>query len=171
MENTYTYIARSADDPTQVVTFTLHDHRLSVGLGAPLEHVERAVRSATAETEEGFPVRPWLKPMAISLIERGTRPFDVADVDARAEDEWLLVRAWFRTGGLRLMPITLLRGPVDNPEAAQAFVAELDRRKSSLGGLTRFLGMLDYWVTWLLAGVLMVVLLQSRRHRGSSEAE
>jgi len=40
MENTYTYTARSIEDPEQVVTFTLQDHRMSVGLGAPLEQIE-----------------------------------------------------------------------------------------------------------------------------------
>jgi hypothetical protein len=179
MENTYTYVARNADDPAQVVTFTLYDHSLSVGPGAPLEHVERAVQSATAETEaeaadeEGreFPVRPWLKPTAISLLERGTHPFDVTDVDASVQDDWLHVRAWFRSGGLRLLPITLVRGRVDNPDASRAFVEELERRKASTASLSKLLGVLDYWATWLLAGFLMVVLMQTwRRRKGGTAA-
>jgi len=169
MENTYTYIARSAEDPAQVVTFTLYDHNLSIGLGAPLEHLERAVQSATADVENEekrrFPVQPWLRPVAISLVERGTHPFDVSDVSAVAQDDWLSVRAWFRSGGLRLVPITLLRGRVDNPEAAQAFAQELDRRRASTAGLSRWLGVLDYWATWLVGGFLMVVLFQVWRRR------
>jgi hypothetical protein len=172
LENTYTYTARSADDPEQVVTFTIHDHRLSVGVGVPLEHVERALGSEDeGEAESEHRIQPWLKPMAVSLIERGIRPFNVADVDARAEDEWLHVRAWFRVGGLRLAPITLIAGRVDNPEAARAFVQELNERKAPAAGLARFLGLLDYWVTWFLAGSLLVILLESWRRRRDSEAE
>jgi len=170
MENTYTYTARNADNPEQVVIFTLHDHALSVGIGAPLEHVERVIRAKTAEETEAeseHVVQPWLKPMAISMVERATRPFDVDDVDARSADDWLQVRAWFRAGGLRLTSVTLIEGRVDNPEAAQAFVQELDERKAPVTSLARLLGPLDYWATWFMAGFLMVVLLETwRRGRG-----
>jgi hypothetical protein len=176
LENTYTYTARSADHPEQVVTFTLHNHSLSVGVGAPLEHVERALQArggetgAEAETETGseYRIQPWLKPMAISLIERSTGPFDVGDVNASAEDDWLWVRAWLRAGGLRLAPITLIKGRVDNPHAAHAFVQELHERKAPAAGLARFPGLLDYWATWILAGFLMVILFENwRRRRGN----
>jgi hypothetical protein len=176
LENTYTYTARSADHPEQVVTFTLHNHSLSVGVGAPLEHVERALQArggetgAEAETETGseYRIQPWLKPMAISLIERSTGPFDVGDVNASAEDDWLWVRTWLRAGGLRLAPITLIKGRVDNPHAAHAFVQELHERKAPAAGLARFPGLLDYWATWILAGFLMVILFENwRRWRGN----
>lgn len=166
MEDTYTYIARSADDPAQAVTFTLHDNSMSVGLGAPLEHVERAL-----EPEGEVRPRPWLKPLAVSLLERGTRPFRVADVDATAEDDWLSVTAWFRGGGLRLAPVILIRGRVDNPEAALAFVEELNRRKASVTGPFKLLGVLDYWATWLLAGFFLLGLLGIWRRRSLSESE
>ena len=170
-ENTYTYTARNADDPEQVVTFTLYDHSLSVGVGVPLEHVERGLQAGQgqAEEESEYHLRPWLKPMAVSLVERGTHPFGVGDVDARAEEDELQVRAWFRTGGLRLFPITLIEGRVDNPEAAYAFVEELDRRKRAMGRTSGVLNVLDYWATWLLAGFLMAVLLETWRRRGSDE--
>lgn len=164
MEDTYTYIARSAEDPAQAVTFTLHDHSMSVGLGAPLEHVERAL-----QPEDEARLQPWLKPVAVSLLERGTRPFRVADVDARAEGNWLSVTGWVRAGGLRLLPIILIRGRVDNPEAALAFVEELNSRKASVEGAFKLLGLLDYWATWLTAGFFMLGLLRFWRRRGNSE--
>jgi hypothetical protein len=43
MENTFTYTARSAYAPEKVVTFTLYDNSMSVELGVPLEHLERAL--------------------------------------------------------------------------------------------------------------------------------
>jgi hypothetical protein len=136
MENTYTYIARDADDPAQIATFTLFDHSLSVGLGAPLEQIERALETQGEDQkgEERIESRLWLKPLAVSLLERGVGPFRIADVNATAKDDWLRVSAWYRAGGLALVPITLIYGRVDNPLAAQAFVEELDRRKSEVMG-------------------------------------
>jgi hypothetical protein len=166
MEDTYTYMARSADDPARAVTFTLHDNSMSVGLGAPLEHVERAL-----EPEGEVRPRLWLKPLAVSLLERGTRPFRVADVDAGAEGDWLWVTAWFRTSGLRVAPISLIKGRVDNPEAALAFVEELNRRKASAAGPIKLLEILDYWATWLLAGFLLIGLLGIWRRSRLSESE
>jgi hypothetical protein len=170
MENTYTYIARNADDPAQVAMFTLFDHSLSVGPGAPLEQIERALETAGEEQEAGESIesRLWLKPLAVSLLERGTRPFRLADVDAWAEEDWLRVRAWFQAGGLRLAPITLVDGRVDNPQAAQAFVEELDKRKSEVTGAFGLFNVLDYWFTWLLAGALMFGLFQAWRRKASS---
>lgn len=172
--NTYTYTARSADNPDRVMTFTLHDHSLSVDLGVPLEHVERAVEARMAEEDEvdEYQVQSWLKPMTISTIERATRPFDVDDVDVDADDGQLQVRAWLRAGGLRVAPITLINEPVDNPGAAQAFATEVDKRQVVDTGLTKLLGLLDYWVTWLAAGLSMVLLLQiwRRRDRGRDES-
>ncbi len=175
LENTYTYTARSAVDPERVVTFTLHDHSLSVGVGAPIEHVERFVQAQTSATEAGgeseaetrqeASVRPWLKPMAISVLERATRPFDVDDVEASVEGSWLYVRAWVRGGGLRVAPITLIEGRVDNPQAAQAFVQELDERQTSITPLGQVVNLLDYWATWFVAGFVMFILLQNWRRR------
>jgi hypothetical protein len=153
MENTYTYTARSARDPARLVTFTLHDHNMSVGVAAPLEQLERIFDREETGEETGNGGRPklWLKPLAISLVERGTGPFRLSDVDADTDGEKLWIKAWIRTGGLGLLPITLINGRVDNPDAAHTFVEELNRRKASVWGRFRFWGVLDYWISWLLA--------------------
>ena len=167
MENTYTYTARSAAHPEKVVTFTLYDHSMSVELGVPLEHIERAVVSESDETEieteagiehEAFS-HAWLKPMAVSLMQRSTRPFNVADIDAKAEDEGLRVTAWVRTGGLRFAPITFSWERVDNPKGAGAFVEELRKRKGTAAYPGRFPGLMDYWVSWFSMGLLLLALL------------
>ena len=181
MNKTYTYTARSIDNPEQVVTFTLHDARMSVGLGAPLEHIERALNleetSGTEEIEEGSDQvekkgkqKLWLKPLAVSLVERGTRPFGITDVNVNVVDDWLKVKAWIRTGGLRLAPITLIDGRVDNAEAAHAFVGEVQERKADLE-IPFFFRPLDYWFTWLFAGLLSAVFFQIWRRRGETESE
>jgi hypothetical protein len=183
MAETYTYTARSAENPERVVTFTLRNRRMSVGVGAPLEQVEQAIRLGRGEEEEAEAVeegaeaelkvreaeRPklWLRPLAISLIERGTRPVHVDDVVANLADDWLQVRAWVRAGGLRLIPVTLIDGRVDNPVAAQDFVEEVQERKT-VTGLNIF-GLLDYWATWVVAGVAALVMFQQWRRKGSEK--
>jgi len=183
MAKTYTYTARSAENPERVVTFTLRDSRMSVGVGAPLEQVERAIQLGRGEeepeeqVEEGAELevresaRPklWLRPLAVSLIERGTQPVHVDDVAAELADDWLQVKAWIRTGGLRLIPITLIDGRVDNPVAARDFVEEVQERKTVTG--LDLLGLLDYWATWIVAGVFALVMLQQWRRKGSDKDE
>ena len=188
MAKTYTYTARSAENPDRVVTFTLRDKRMSVGVGAPLEQVEHVIGLARGEEEvpeevtedellegEEVVVSPgekpklWLRPMAVSLIERGTRPLHVDDVVTDLEDDRLHVHAWIRTGGLRLVPFTLIDGPVDNPVAAQDFVEEVHERRTAVG--FRPWALFDYWATWLAGGIGALVMLQQWRRKGDEKAE
>jgi hypothetical protein len=152
--------------------------RMSVGSGVPVEQAARLIESATAEEgDEGeSDARPetqlWLKPMAISLVERGTSPIRVIDVDARATGAgYLWVRGWIRVGGLRLAPVTLLDGRVDNPDAALSFVEELARRKEKYAQGPALLNFLDYWATWLVLGsALLVFFGQWRKRHDEAEA-
>jgi hypothetical protein len=174
MENTYTYTARSAEDPDRIVTFTLHGNRMSVGVGAPLEQVEqviRASREVPSEEESVEAERPtlWLKPLAVSLAERGTRALHVSDVDADVDGDELWVRGWIRTGGLRLFPLTLTGGRVDNPDAARAFVAELEERKESSGAQLGMFGFFDYWASWVALGIFVLGFFRFWRRRMQGE--
>lgn len=157
MKDTYTYTTRSADDPEEMATFTLHNHSMSIELGgALLEQVERVFRNGDSEGEDRLP--PWLKPALVWLLQQGLRPFSVADVNASVKGEGLWIMAWIRAGDLRLAPVTLVWERVDNPDAAQAFVKELNKRKVSAAHPGRFPGPLDYWAIWVFIGFLMVVL-------------
>jgi hypothetical protein len=158
MENTYTYTARNAEDIREVLTFTLYDHHMSVYLGAPMENIETVLESETNGEERIALRQPWVKPVAAVLTEWGLRPFNVSDVDADVEDEQLKVRAWIRAGGLRLAPIRFHTDRVDNVEATQAFVKELEQRKASAVRPGRVPTWLDYWTSWLLM-VLLIILL------------
>jgi hypothetical protein len=172
MEKTYTYTARSADNPEQVVTFTFYNHHLLVDVGVLVEHVERALQARQAEEDEEveYHIQPWLKPMAISAIERGTHPFNVADVYADVDEKRLLVTAWVRAGGLRLAPVTFNMAHVDNVDAAQAFVKQLEVRKADSGYPGRFPGLLDYWATWAVGAFSTVVLLGAWLRKRYKEA-
>lgn len=165
MKDTYTYTARSADNPDEVATLTLHDHHLSVELGGVLlEQVEKVFRPE--QGGDGLPA--WLRPMLVWLIQQILRPFAVTDVNVSVKDGGLRIAAWIRAGGLRLVPVTVAWERVDNPEAAQAFVKELNRRKVSAAHPGRFSGPLDYWASWVLIGFMLVVLplrwLRMREH-------
>jgi hypothetical protein len=170
MENTYTYTARNAENPEQVVTFTLQDHHMAVGPGAPLEQLDAVLQQQEAGKEPDQPLQAasWLKPLAVSLLERGMGPFRVADVNATAEEDWVRVNAWYRVGGLALAPVTLMDGRVDNAQAAHAFVEELDRRKSETMGRSGPLKVLDLWVTWIAAGILMLAMFLAWRRKADS---
>jgi hypothetical protein len=176
MSETYTYTARSPEHPEQTLTFTLRNEHLSVDLSAPVEQVERLWQARRGE-EEGAEAGPeaqsgaevegglWIKPLAVSLLERGVGPFHVSDVGAVAREDHLRIRAWYRAGGLGLVPITLINSRIDNPEAAHAFVDEIARRKEEASALGGPLALLDYWVTWLAAIVALFVLFNFWRNK------
>ncbi|MFP3852788.1 MAG: hypothetical protein ACLFWD_00695 [Anaerolineales bacterium] len=167
MENTYTYIARSASDPSRVTTLTLHGRWMSVGTGPALEQVERAALPEGEAEERPLRTRLWLRPMALSLLQRGTGPFPVSDVFASSDGGKLTLKAWFRAGGLRTFPVTLVEGEVDNAEAAQAFVEELKGRKAEDEPTFGFLELLEYWATWILGIGAIVGALAIWRRRQS----
>ena len=145
MENTYTYTARSVENPKQVVTLTLQDHHMSVGLGAPLEQIETVLQQADAgeetagEAAQGAQDKLWLRPLAISLLERGVGPFRVADVNAAAEEDWLRVNAWYRAGGLALAPVTLVDSAHTVAREVQDSLEEMQLAgRQGKGGQTEF---------------------------------
>jgi len=173
MDETYTYTARSPEHPEQTLTFTLHNEHLSVDVGAPMEQVERMLQSRRGEdegveAEEGTKGGLWLKPLAVSLLERGVGAFHVTDVSAVARQDKLRIRAWYRAGGLGLVPITLIDSRIDNPEAAHAFVDEIARRKKEASTAIGPLVLLDYWVTWVVAIVAFIALLNFWRRQNES---
>ena len=170
MKNTYTYTARSAENPEHVVTFTLIGDHMSVGVGAPLEKIEQTVEAVSGEAESAADLKLWIKPMAVSLVERGTEPFRIADVDADVSGDRLSVQGWIRTGGLRLAPLTLTEGRVDNPAAARAFVDEIAERKAEAGGPLMPFALFDYWATWFAAGIFFLGLFKFWRSRVQNES-
>ncbi|MEJ2208187.1 MAG: hypothetical protein P8129_04025 [Anaerolineae bacterium] len=169
MDETYTYTARSPEHPEQTLTFTLRNEHMSVDLSTPVEQVERMLQSRRDADEEPAASRDegglWFKPLAVSLLERGVGPFYINDVSAVAREDQLRIRAWYRAGGLGLVPITLINSRIDNPEAAHAFVHEIARRKEEASAPTGPVALLDYWLTWLVAIAGLIVLVNFWRNR------
>ena len=101
----------------------------------------------------------------MKLKERISGPVHISDVDARLNEDKFLVRIWPRVAGLRLAPVGINMGQVDNEYAAEAFVDELESRKESEPAAKKFFGPFDYWFGW--AGLMVLAGLFLRRYRQS----
>ena len=94
----------------------------------------------------------------------------MSDIYADVDENRLAVTAWVRAGGLRLAPVTFNMAHVDNIDAAQAFVAQLEIRRANGKRSGRFPGLLDYWVTWLVGAFSTVALLGAWLRKRYKEA-
>ncbi len=161
IDETYTYTARSVEDSTDVVTFTLRGSNVLVELGVPLEQIESTLGGTSGEkrAQPAHMVGKWAKPIAVSMVERMTHPVNVRDLQAHLDGGYLEVTAWLRPRGLRLARFTLFSDHVDNPDAAEAFISELDRRKDVAARPGKFRGLFDYWAGWAATTVTGLFLL------------
>lgn len=165
---TYTYTARNVDDPDKVVTFTLDDERMRVNLTDLLDQAQTVTSFESKPKELLHQIKSKAKPVLLKLRERISGPVHISDVNARLKNEKFLVRIWPRVAGLRLAPVGINMGQVDNEDAAEAFVNELEIRKEAEPAARRFAGPLDYWVGW--AGLMLLVGFFIRRSRQSAAA-
>jgi hypothetical protein len=150
---TYTYTARNADHPSEVVTFTLYNNHLQVNLTGLLDQAGMVTGAEDKPDEIKNQVSTQVKPVVTKIAENLTGPAHIQDVEARLDDEDLKVTLWQRTAGLRLAPVMFNMKRIDNVEAAEAFVNEVDERKINASETGRLWGPLDYWVGW--AGLLV----------------
>lgn len=150
---TYTYTARNADQPSEVVTFTLYNNHLKVNLTGLFDQAGMVVEAEEKPTEIKNQVSTQLKPVAMKLAENLSGPVHIRDVDARLDNEELRVILWQRAAGLRLAPVLFNMERIDNVEAAEAFIDEVSQRKIDTSTTGRLWGPLDYWVGW--AGLLV----------------
>lgn len=158
---TYTYTARNANNPNKVVTFTLLNGHMQVNLTGMLDQAS-AVSDAEEKSEElKQQITAQAKPVAMKLTERVSGPVHVSDVQATlSSDEHLKVNLWQRLGGLRFAPVTFNLGKIDNKDAADAFVKELEQRQEEESHAGKFSGFLDYWIGWIGLLVLIAVLIR-----------
>jgi hypothetical protein len=156
-ENTFTFTARSIDNPDKVATFTLQNGHVSVELGsAMMEQVER-VFDAFDGTESSRLIS-WLEPAAAGALRKVEQPIPLADFEADIHGERMQATAWLRAGGLRLAPIMATWKQVDNPAGAQAFVNELHDRREMIAESDRRPALFDYWISWVAAGLMSITL-------------
>lgn len=159
MPFTYTYTARNKQKPNKVVTFTIFDNYLKVNLTGLIDQIsgiaegedrEEAVKSFLS-TQSGSAI--------YKVIERLSGPVHINDVNPYLENDAFKLTFWKRIAGLRVAPITLSIGDVDNPEAAAQFIDTLLERQDQAEGPGVFAGPLDYWATWigLLVGLIVLI--------------
>ncbi len=113
--NTCTFTARDAGDPRVIATFTLQGDSLRVDMGALLEDLERIMQPKEG-TRGAARLLGWVKPLAVSLLQRRTRivarpgrfpgPFDywsgwlfTASLAAGLIMAWTMRRRWSRRHG------------------------------------------------------------------------
>lgn len=162
--NTYTYTARNADDPEKVLTFTLQGEFLKINLTGLADNVSEVLQEKGDSEIIKEQVISQVTPTTLKMLEEISGPLHISDVQGKLngpEGEKLQITAWKRVGGLRAAPLVLNMGRVDNPQAAEAFLAELRKRKEGASRISKFFGPLDYWLGW--AGLLFMVLFFIRR--------
>lgn len=156
-EDTFTFTARSAENPDKLATFTLHNGSVSVQLGeAMLEQLEEALSTRDEETVEQ--IKAWARPAATGSFQSVIEPIPVNDFHATLDEEALRTTAWVRAGGLRVAPVTLTWPQVDNPDGARAFVSEVHTRQQQAQETATLPGPFDYWLTWVAVAFVLVVL-------------
>lgn len=154
-ENTFTYTARSKENPDRLATYTLHNGSVSVKFGeAMLEQIEQAMDSLDEGGREA--VQKWLKPVATGTAQKLLEPIPVSDFNADLRGEALQTTSWLRAGGLRLAPLAFTWTEIDNPQGAEAFVDEVKRRQQAAASANAMPGPFDYWIVWIILGVLAI---------------
>ena len=161
MVDTYTYTARHEQDPEKVITFTMKGEYLEINITGMLENIGKVLAEEESKRALKEQISVQAKPTALKVMEELSGPIHVSDVKGDMigkEGDRLKLKVWKRVGGLRAAPIHLSFGRVDNPDAARAFVAELEDRREAADHLGRFFGPLDYWLGWLGLAVALVLL-------------
>jgi hypothetical protein len=162
-ENTLTFTARDIEEPEKMATFTLQNGNVSVQLGNAL--LEQVVKiNEKTQAEEDVDLADWTKATAIGTVQKMLHTLPVNDLDADIEGKSLHTTAWVRAGGLRAVPMSMTWQEVDNPNAAHAFVEELNERKKASSEVSSMPAVFDYWASWIIAGIsgLVVMMIMLR---------
>jgi hypothetical protein len=165
---TYTYTARNVEDPDKVVTFTLDDERMRVNLTDLVDETHEVSTSESKPKILMHQIKSKAKPVLMKVKEKVSGPVHISDVNAKLNEDKFLVRMWPRVAGLRLAPVGINMGQIDNEDAAEAFVDELEFRKEIKPAARKFFGPFDYWIGW--AGLMLLAGLFIRRYRRSQRA-
>lgn len=162
--NTYTYTARNAEDSDKVLTFTLQGEYLKINLTGLADNVGQILEEKDDPEAAREQLTSQVKPTTLKMLEAVSGPLHVSDVKGQISGpngDSLQITAWKRVGGLRAAPIVLNMGRVDNPQAAESFLVELQNRKQKASRISKFFGPLDYWFGWL--GLVLLVAFFIRR--------
>lgn len=161
MIDTYTYTARHVEDPEKVITFTIKGEYLEINVTGVLENIGKVISDDESKEALKEQIKTQATPTALIVMEEISGPIHLSDVEGKVAGEngdRLELKVWKRVGGLRAAPLRLSFGEVDNPQAAQAFIEELNDRREKIEHRGKFFGPLDYWLGWLVLAILVLVL-------------
>lgn len=168
MTETYTYTARHALDPEKVITFTLQGEYLQINLTGVLESIGDILGEESRKEALKSQVKKQVRPSMLKIMEGVSGPIHVSDVKGNISGESadeLNITVWKRVGGLRAAPIRLSFGKVDNPQAAQAFIQQLNERRDKAEHIGNFFGPLDYWLGWFVMVFAVIILWKWPRRK------
>ena len=167
---TYTFTARDGLEPDRTLTLTLYPNYVRVNLTGLWDQLGKIASAEDRPDEVKIQLQNQATPAVLKLLETLSGPIHLKDFAATLDEETFSIRIWQRFRGLRLLPISLEIDPVDNPEAAEAFIAELDLRSQNAIRAARFPWILDYWFTWagMFAGFLALILWPQREQLSES---
>lgn len=160
MTKTYTFTARDGSEPERTLTLTLFPEYVRVNLTGLWEQLGKIATAEDKPDEAKIQFQNQASPAVLKLLETISGPIHIKDFHADLDGEAFSIKIWQRMRSLRLAPITLEIDPVDNLDAAQAFIAELEDRKDEASRAARFPGIFDYWFTWagMFLGVIALIL-------------
>lgn len=165
MPFTYTYTARSKDNPDRVMTFTIFEDYLKVNLTGLVDQVSEVIDNEDPQEAAKALFSTQSGTALYKVMERLSGPVHINDVTPSLEEGVLKLTFWRRVAGLRFAPIILLMGKVDNPEAAGQFIDTLMERQGQTDTPGIFAGPLDYWATWFAVVIGIFVLIKWPRKK------
>jgi len=159
MSFTYTYTARSTEDTDKAVTLTIIDDKLQIDLTGLYDMVTDIGNEEDRVELLNEAMSTQSKAVIMKVMEKLSEPVHLKDITVSYEDDDFCLTFWKRVAGLRLAPIAISMGEVDNPEAAEAFIATVDEQQALLDKPGMFSGPLDYWFTWglMVIGALILI--------------
>jgi hypothetical protein len=169
MTFTYTYTARSKDNPNTAMTFTIYDDYLKVDLTGLGEKISEVIDEDRREDALKEVITKQAGTTMYYLLERLSGPVHIKDVTPVFDDGKFTLTFWKRLVGLRFAPIVVSMGEVDNPEAADQFIETLEERQALTETPSIFAGPLDYWVTWIAMLIGVILLIRWPRRKKSKE--
>lgn len=159
MTKTYTFTARDGLNPERTLTLTLYPEFVRINLTGLWDQLGMIADAEDKPEEVKAQIQSQAQPATLKLLETISGPVHIKDFNASLDGEQFMIKVWQRTRGLRLIPIQLEIDPVDNTDAAEAFIEELETRQIEASRAARFPGLLDYWITWVSVFLGFVALI------------
>jgi hypothetical protein len=165
MTKTYTLTVRDGINPQRTLTLTLYPEFVRINLTGLWDQLGTIAVAEDKPNEVKTQIKNQVQPATLKFLEAISGPVHIKDFSANLEGERFSILVWQRFRKLRLAPIQLVIDPVDNPDAAEAFINELDQRQEEASRVFRFPGILDYWLTWvgMFLGFIALILWPQKR--------